>query len=256
MRASSSANVVVATAYRYGEPSLDAVMRQIALGEASRVVVVPLFPQRTDPTTGTALQRTRGAAARAGIANRLVERAIAPDDAGYVAALVARWREATASVAHAPQHLVISFHGIPVRFNRRERDTYVHDCQATTRAFLQAVGWPARACRSTRDSRYPDFARCRRSRRSFRRPKVAGGAATPLRGPRAADLDARLRRHPPHAWERGTNENTNGLLRQYLPKGGSMAALSQHDCNRIAAKLNRRPRKRLGYRTPEECYVP
>jgi IS30 family transposase len=61
---------------------------------------------------------------------------------------------------------------------------------------------------------------------------------------------------PHHAWERGTNENTNGLLRQYLPKGQSMAHLSQHDCNRIAAKLNRRPRKRLGYRTPEECYVP
>ena len=60
--------------------------------------------------------------------------------------------------------------------------------------------------------------------------------------------------HP--AWERGTNENTNGLLRQYLPKRQSMAYLTQHDCNRIAAKLNRRPRKRLGYRTPEECYVP
>jgi len=61
---------------------------------------------------------------------------------------------------------------------------------------------------------------------------------------------------PHHAWERGTNENTNGLLRQYLPKGASMSTLSQHDCNRIATKLNRRPRKRLGYRTPEECYVP
>ncbi len=61
---------------------------------------------------------------------------------------------------------------------------------------------------------------------------------------------------PHHAWERGTNENTNGLLRQYLPKGESMAHLTQHDCNRIARKLNRRPRKRLGYRTPEECYAP
>ena len=59
---------------------------------------------------------------------------------------------------------------------------------------------------------------------------------------------------PHHAWERGTNENTNGLLRQYLPKRQSMADLTQHDCNRIAHKLNRRPRKRLGYRTPEECY--
>ena len=61
---------------------------------------------------------------------------------------------------------------------------------------------------------------------------------------------------PHHAWERGTNENTNGLLRQYLPKGESMADLTQQDCNRLARKLNRRPRKRLGYRTPEECYVP
>lgn len=59
---------------------------------------------------------------------------------------------------------------------------------------------------------------------------------------------------PHHAWERGTNENTNGLIRQYLPKRQSMARLTQHDCNRIAARLNSRPRKRLGYRTPEECY--
>jgi IS30 family transposase len=60
---------------------------------------------------------------------------------------------------------------------------------------------------------------------------------------------------PHHAWERGTNENTNGLVRQYLPKRQSMVHLTQHDCNRIATKLNRRPRKRLGYRTPEECYA-
>ena len=60
---------------------------------------------------------------------------------------------------------------------------------------------------------------------------------------------------PHHAWERGTNENTNGLVRQYLPKRQSMAHLTQYECNRIAAKLNRRPRKRLGYRTPEECYA-
>lgn len=59
---------------------------------------------------------------------------------------------------------------------------------------------------------------------------------------------------PHHAWERGTNENTNGLLRQYLPKGKSMADLTQSDCNQLARKLNRRPRKRLGFRTPEECY--
>ncbi len=59
---------------------------------------------------------------------------------------------------------------------------------------------------------------------------------------------------PYHAWERGTNENTNGLLRQYWPKRQSMFPLTQHDGNRIARQLNQRPRKRLAYRTPEEVY--
>ena len=60
---------------------------------------------------------------------------------------------------------------------------------------------------------------------------------------------------PHHAWERGTNENTNGLIRQYLPKRTSLARVTQADCDRIAHELNSRPRKRLGYKTPEECYV-
>jgi IS30 family transposase len=55
---------------------------------------------------------------------------------------------------------------------------------------------------------------------------------------------------PYHSWERGSNENANGLLRQYLPKGVSMAGLTQQQCNAIARKLNTRPRKRLGFRTP------
>jgi IS30 family transposase len=53
-----------------------------------------------------------------------------------------------------------------------------------------------------------------------------------------------------HSWERGTNENTNGLIRQYLPKRKSMAKLTQNHCNRIAYDLNTRPRKRLQFNTP------
>ena len=60
---------------------------------------------------------------------------------------------------------------------------------------------------------------------------------------------------PHHSWERGSNENMNGLIRQYLPKGVSMEHLTQADCDRIADKLNRRPRKRYGFHTPEELYA-
>ena len=59
---------------------------------------------------------------------------------------------------------------------------------------------------------------------------------------------------PYHAWERGSNENLNGLLRQYLPKRTSLAGLTQRYCDALAHRLNTRPRKRLGYRTPEECF--
>jgi IS30 family transposase len=60
---------------------------------------------------------------------------------------------------------------------------------------------------------------------------------------------------PYHSWERGTNENTNGLIRQYLPKGTSMRHLRQTDCDCIATKLNNRPRERLGFKPPAQMLV-
>ena len=60
---------------------------------------------------------------------------------------------------------------------------------------------------------------------------------------------------PYHSWERGSNENLNGLIRQYLPKGMCLRNTSQADCDRIARALNTRPRKRYGYLTPEQAYA-
>jgi IS30 family transposase len=60
--------------------------------------------------------------------------------------------------------------------------------------------------------------------------------------------------HPYHSWERGTNENTNGLIRWYFPKGTDFATISDEAIKAVEDALNNRPRKRLGWRTPLEAF--
>jgi transposase, IS30 family len=60
--------------------------------------------------------------------------------------------------------------------------------------------------------------------------------------------------HPYHSWEKGTNENRNGVIRRYLPKGTDLSLWSQDDLDEIADDINNTPMKCLGYQTPNEVY--
>lgn len=71
----------------------------------------------------------------------------------------------------------------------------------------------------------------------------------------AGDLDARIYfAHPYASWERGVNENTNGLIRQYFPKARDLTTVTQRETEIAMDKLNHRPRKSLDYRTPYEVF--
>jgi IS30 family transposase len=71
----------------------------------------------------------------------------------------------------------------------------------------------------------------------------------------ARDLEANIYfAHPYASWERGLNENTNGLIRQYFPKDRDLTTVTKYEIEQAMDKLNHRPRKSLGYRTPHEVF--
>ena len=86
-------------------------------------------------------------------------------------------------------------------------------------------------------------------------PRHTGGPEKPvLAWWKNHEQDRRYSQPPHHPWERGTNENTNGLLREFFPKGKDITDTPEDYIQRKYHELNLRPRKCLGYKTPYEVY--
>ena len=123
----------VRQSYRYGDLSIAQQLAE-ALEAGRSTTVVPLFPQRTASSSETIVQCADRASLAAGGSLVRVTR-IPADDAGYIEALADRVRSAGVF-----QHLVVSFHGIPRRYDRREGGIYQADCRATVHALVTALG--------------------------------------------------------------------------------------------------------------------
>jgi ferrochelatase len=127
---------------RYGDRSLARWLPGFLERTEGPVGIVPLFPHRTPPTTGTIFQEARRVARAHGAESRLRDVLLAPDDPGFVAAQAERTREAIDAAGFHPERLLVSFHSVPERYSRRDGGRYVEDCRRTTEALIGALGWP------------------------------------------------------------------------------------------------------------------
>jgi ferrochelatase len=129
-------------AHRYGRPSL----REELAGERRKILAVPLFPQRTGSTTGS-IEIAIGRSSEGAEIRR-----IAPDDPGYIGAISDLFARTVAN--QPPDHFVVSFHGIPLRYHRKERGRYRADCETTYRAVLRRIDWPEEKATLSYQSRF------------------------------------------------------------------------------------------------------
>ena len=135
----------VVWAYRYGDRSIDWAFENHVDADTD-VAVVPLYAHHTSSTSESVFLEAERIARQRGVADHVRRVELLPDDPGYIEALAQRCRETFAPSGTEPQHLLLSYHGIPKRYDRREGGRYSSDCRATTAALLSALDWgPDRA---------------------------------------------------------------------------------------------------------------
>ena len=132
----------VVWAYRYGDRSIEWAFEN-HVDAATDVAVVPLYAHHTSSTSASVFLEAERVARRRGVADNVRCVELAPDDPGFIEALAQRCRETFAPAGAQPQHLLLSYHGIPTRYDRREGGRYSSDCRATTAALLRALDWDA-----------------------------------------------------------------------------------------------------------------
>jgi len=135
----------VVWAYRYGDRSIEAAFES-HVDDDTEVAVLPLYAHHTSSTSESVFLEAERVARGRGIIDNVRRVELLPDDPGFIEALAGRCREAFSPPGAEPEHLLISYHGIPRRYDKREGRRYSTDCRATTKALLRALEWhPSRA---------------------------------------------------------------------------------------------------------------
>jgi ferrochelatase len=134
-----NAHPCVAVAMRYGNPSTEHAVASLRARGCDRFLAFPMYPQYASATTGSSLEETLRVISRERVVPPV--RVVPPyfTDPAYIGALVDSARRHFAD--WPPDHIVFSFHGIPKRYADLG-DPYPQHCEATTRAFADALGWP------------------------------------------------------------------------------------------------------------------
>jgi ferrochelatase len=132
----------VVWAYRYGDRSI-AWAFENHVDVDTEVAVVPLYAHHTSSTSESVFLEAERVARGRGVADNVRRVELLPDDPGFIEALAQRCRDTFAAAGAEPEHLLLSYHGIPTRYDRREGGRYSADCRATTVALLSALDWDA-----------------------------------------------------------------------------------------------------------------
>jgi ferrochelatase len=136
-----------------GNPSVEKVVAEMVAAGVDRIVAVPMFPQYSSTTSASATDALCKVMLKLRVVPAVRVVAPYPDHPGYVAAVAAVVREDFAHLGWTPEHVVISFHGIPQKYAQRG-DPYASHVVRTTRALVAELGWPRDYWTQTYQSRF------------------------------------------------------------------------------------------------------